>query len=176
MPVFYPVLILVVMGLEALSNKLVLPRNVFSSSRAVRALVYAFFVLNGLALAAFTFSPANQETVIHKWIYRQSMDTPLQLATYGLNPYQDGSGTIGFFRSQGASFSKIRSPQEFRKFQESAEAAVYVFTSQTYPPVGLASLCANFILEASALPKWVRQIDRQRWFSWLRIWSIYRCD
>ena len=175
MPVFYPVLILVVMGLEALSNKLVLPRNVFSSSRAVRALVYAFFVLNGLALAVFTFSPANQETVSHKWICHQSMDAPLQLATYGLNPYQDGSGTIGFFRSQGVSFSKIRSPQEFRTFQESAEEAAYVFVPLTYPPAGLESSCADLTLEASALPKWIRQIDRQQWFSQLRIWSVYRC-
>ena len=126
-------------------------------------------------LAVFTFSPANQETVIHKWIYRQSMDAPLQLATYGQDPYQDGSGTIGFFRSQGVSFIKIRSPQEFRTFQESAEEAVYVFSPLTYPPAGLESLCGDLTLEASALPKWIRQIDRQQWFSQLRIWSIYRC-
>jgi hypothetical protein len=104
------------------------------------------------------------------------MDTPLQLATYGLNPYQDGSGTIGFFRSPGVSFSKIRSPQEFRTFQESAEEAAYVFVPLAYPPAGLESLCADLTLEASALPKWIRQIDRQQWLSRLRIWSVYRCS
>jgi len=45
-----------------------------------------------------------------------------------------------------------------------------------YPPAGLESLCADLTLEASALPKWIRQIDRQQWLSRLRIWSIYRCD
>ena len=176
MPVIYPLLILAVMGLEALSNKLVLPRNPFSLSRLTRVLVYGFFVLNGLALTVFTFSPANQETVVHKWMYRQSAVAPLQLVAYGLNPYQDGSGTIGFFRSPGVSFIKIRSPQEFQTFQENAEEAVYVFMPQAYPPAGLVSLCADFTLEASALPKWVRWIDRQRWFSHLRIWSVYRCN
>ena len=55
MPVFYPVLILVVMGLETLSDNLVRPRNIYSSSRVARVLVYAFFILNGLVLAVFYF-------------------------------------------------------------------------------------------------------------------------
>ena len=175
MPVMYPLLILAVMGLEALSGKLALPQNPFSSSRVTRYFVYAFFGLNGLVLAYFSFSPASQEAVVHKWIYRQSIDAPFQLATYGQDPYQDGSGTIGFFRSSGVGFIKIGSPQEFQNLLDSTEEALYVFVPQVYPPATLLSLCADFTLQASALPNWIRRIDRQRWLSELRIWSVYRC-
>jgi len=176
MPVIYPLLILTVIGFEALSDRLALPRNPFCSSRLIRVLVYGFFLLNGLALTVFTFVPANQETVVQKWMYRQSRDAPLELVTYRQNPYQDGSGTIGFLRSPEVSFLNVRSPQDFQKFQARAEGAAYLFIPQAYPPTGLMSLCAAFTLEASALPKWVRRIDRQRWFSGLRIWSIYHCS
>lgn len=175
MPVMYPLLILAVMGLEALSGKLALSRNPFSSSRVTRYFVYAFFGLNGLMLVYFSFSPASQEAVVHKWIYRQSIDAPFQLVAYGQDPYQDGSGTIGFFRSSGVSFIKIGSPQEFQNLLDSTEEALYVFVPQVYPPATLSSLCADFKLQASALPNWIRRIDRQRWLSELRIWSVYRC-
>ncbi len=175
MPVIYPLLILAVIGLEALSAKLALSRNPFSASRATRYLVRVFFVLNGLALMYFSFSPASQEAVVHKWIYRQSIDAPLPLVVYGQDPYQTGSGTIGFFRSPRVSFSKVRSPQEFQALLDSADEAVYLFVPRAYPPSMLSSLCADFTLEASALPRWVRRIDRPRWLSNLRIWSVYRC-
>ena len=35
---------------------------------------------------------------------------------------------------------------------------------------------ADFVLESSALPQWIRQVDRRQWLSRIRIWSIYRCS
>ena len=176
MPVIYPLLVLSVVGLEALFDKLVLPQSIFCSSRIARLSVYLFFVLNGLALAVFSFLPANQETVVHKWIYQASIESPIEIVAYRENPYENGSGTIGFFRSPKVSFHKAGSPEELEAYLESAKETAYVFVPMAYPPAELLALCPDSVLESSALPQWLRQIDRRQWLSKLRIWSMYRCD
>jgi hypothetical protein len=176
MPVIYPLLVLSVVGLEALFDKLVLPQSIFCSSRIARLSVYLFFVLNGLALAVFSFLPANQETVVHKWIYQASIESPIEIMAYRENPYENGSGTIGFFRSPKVSFHKAGSPEELEAYLESAKETAYVFVPMAYPPAELLALCPDSVLESSALPQWLRQIDRRQWLSKLRIWSMYRCD
>jgi len=175
MPVIYPLLVLSVVGLETLFDKLVLPRNIFCSSRGARLGAYLFLGLNGLALAVFSFVPANQETVVHKWMYQASIESPLEIVAYGENPYEDGSGTIGFFRSPKVSFRKAGSADEFEAYLQSAEESVYVFVPLAYPPADLLALCPDLVLESSALPQWLRQVDRWQWLSRIRIWSIYRC-
>ncbi len=176
MPVIYPLLVLSVVGLEALFGKQVLPQSIFCSSRIARLSVYLFFVLNGLALAVFSFLPANQETVVHKWIYQASIESPIEIVAYRENPYENGSGTIGFFRSPKVSFHKAGSPEELEAYLESAKETAYVFVPMAYPPAELLALCPDSVLESSALPQWLRQIDRRQWLSKLRIWSMYRCD
>ena len=176
MPVIYPLLVLSVVGLEALFGKQVLPQSIFWSSRIARLSVYLFFVLNGLALAVFSFLPANQETVVHKWIYQASIESPIEIVAYRENPYENGSGTIGFFRSPKVSFHKAGSPEELEAYLESAKETAYVFVPMAYPPAELLALCPDSVLESSALPQWLRQIDRRQWLSKLRIWSMYRCD
>ncbi len=94
---------------------------------------------------------------------------------YGENPYEDGSGTIGFFRSPGVGFRKTGSADEFEAYLQSAEESVYVFVPLAYPPADLLALCPDLVLESSALPQWLRQVDRWQWLSRIRIWSIYRC-
>ena len=165
-----------VVGLEALFDKLALPRGIFHSSRVARLSVYLFFVLNGLALAVFSFLPANQETVVHKWIYQASMESPIEIVAYGANPYESGSGTIGFFRSPKVSFHKAGSADELKAYLESVKESAYVFVPKAYPPPELLALCPGFVLESSALPQWLRQVDRRQWLSKVRIWSIYRCS
>ena len=176
MPVIYPLLVLSVMGLEALFDKLSLSRNIFCSSRVARLGVYLFFALNGLALAVFSFLPANQETVVHKWIYQASMESPMEIVAYGENPYDNGSGTIGFFRSPKVSFYKVGSSDELEAYLESVKETAYVFVPTAYPPAALLALCPDFALESSALPQWLRRVDRRQWLSKVRIWSIYRCS
>ncbi len=176
MPVIYPLLVLSVVGLEALFDKLALSRNIFCSSRVARLGVYLFFALNGLALAVFSFLPANQETVVHKWIYQASMESPMEIVAYGENPYDNGSGTIGFFRSPKVSFYKVGSSDELEAYLESVKETAYVFVPTAYPPAALLALCPDFALESSALPQWLRQVDRRQWLSKVRIWSIYRCS
>ena len=176
MPVIYPLLVLSVVGLEALFDKLALPRGIFHSSRVARLSVYLFFVLNGLALAVFSFLPANQETVVHKWIYQASMESPIEIVAYGANPYESGSGTIGFFRSPKVSFHKAGSSDELEAYLESVKESAYVFVPMAYPPPELLALCPDFVLESSALPRWLRQVDWRQWLSKVRIWSIYRCS
>ena len=127
MPVIYPLLVLSVVGLEALFDKLALSRNILCSSRVARLGVYLFFALNGLALAVFSFLPANQETVVHKWIYQASMESPMEIVAYGENPYDNGSGTIGFFRSPNVSFHKAGSSEELEAYLESVKETAYVF-------------------------------------------------
>ena len=176
MPVIYPLLVLSVVGLEALFDKLALSRNILCSSRVARLGVYLFFALNGLALAVFSFLPANQETVVHKWIYQASMESPMEIVAYGENPYDNGSGTIGFFRSPNVSFHKAGSSEELKAYLESVKETAYVFVPTAYPPAALLVLCPDFALESSALPQWLRQVDRRQWLSKVRIWSIYRCS
>ncbi len=176
MPVIYPLLVLSVVGLEALFDKLALPRSMFHSSRVARLGVYLFAALNGLALAVFSFLPANQETVVHKWIYQASMESPMEIVAYRENPYQNGSGTIGFFRSPKVSFHKAGSSDELEAYLESVKESAYVFVPMAYPPSELLALCPGFVLESSALPQWLRQVDRRQWLSKVRIWSIYRCS
>jgi len=176
MPMIYPLLVLSVVGLEALFDKLALSRNIFCSSRGARLGVYLFFALNGLALAVFSFLPANQETVVHKWIYQASMESPMEIVAYGENPYDNGSGTIGFFRSPKVSFHKAGSSDELEAYFESVRETAYVFVPTAYPPAALLALCPDFALESSALPQWLRWVDRRQWLSKVRIWSIYRCN
>ena len=83
-------------------------------------------MLNGLALAVFSFLPANQETVVHKWIYQASMESPIEIVAHGENPYENGLGTIGFFRSPKVSFHEAGSPDELLAYLENVKESVCV--------------------------------------------------
>ncbi|MGB1773462.1 MAG: hypothetical protein ACPHJ0_03265, partial [Arenicellales bacterium] len=67
-------------------------------------------------------------------------------------------------------------PDEIEAYLESVKETAYVFVPKAYPPPELLALCPDFVLESSALPQWLRQVDRRQWLSKVRIWSIYRCS
>ena len=114
--------------------------------------------------------------MVHKWIYQASTESPIEIVAYGENPYENGSGTIGFFRSPKVSFHKAGSPDELGAYLESVKESAYVFVPMAYPPAEMRALCPDFVLESSALPQWLRQVDRRQWLAKVRLWSIYRCN
>ena len=171
MPVIYPLLILAVMGLEELGQGLRWPLQRPRPQRPIKALVYFFVVVNSLALVFFSFTPARQEAVIHKWMYEQGKAGRFELVTYQQDPYHDGGGVISFFRTPNVSSKLVSTPDQWRLLVAEASQPIYLFLPTAYPPPTIASSCPDM----TVMPGWLRALDWDQWLSWVDTWSIYRC-
>ena len=174
-PIIYPLLIIGIVGAQSLLCQPWANYQHLRNKKIVKYAVFYFCIVNTMALLFTTFAPANQEAVIHKWIYNNSLHHSSKLLTYHKNPYHDGRGMVSFFRSSKAQFLHINSADELNQTVNESDLPVYVFVPSVYAPMDLRTQCISLELEVSALPNWIRQLDFGLWFSDLRIWSIFRC-
>ncbi len=175
MPVIYPLLILAVIGLEELGQGLRWQLKKPRLQRPIKIFVYFFVAVNSLALVFFSFTPARQEAVIHKWMYEQGKVGRFELVTYQQDPYHDGGGVISFFRTPNVSPKLVSTPEQWHLLATQASQPIYLFLPTAYPPPTIASSCPDMTLEVSALPGWLRMLDWGQWLSRVDIWSVYRC-
>ncbi|MGA0842819.1 MAG: hypothetical protein ACO3RT_01570 [Arenicellales bacterium] len=174
-PIITPLLILGILGMEALSDrfKAYSKRRFIIRGRVVMAGL--FLTMNSFALVYVSVAPAQQEAVIHKWIYQMATQRPVTIFTWNQHPYHDGRGMVSFFRSPDVHFEPINADTDLGMILQTHDLPLYIFTPSVEVPELLRRQCPALALASSALPTWLRRWDTAGRLASVRIWSIYRC-
>ena len=170
MPIIPLIIILCVMVTGDIAKKIKIKKIFY------KILLWPSIVVNCLMLIYLCFAPASQATVIHKWIYKQASFSPAQIAVLGDDPYSNHPGIISFLKSNNVEFVNIEEGNYFDLLSNEENDSFYVFSKSTYPNEALVTMCEDLDVTHSALPDWVRYLDRNKWLSDAKIWGIFRCN
>tara|TARA_Y100000766_G_C18798656_1_gene551919 strand:+ start:114 stop:701 length:588 start_codon:yes stop_codon:yes gene_type:complete len=170
MPIIPLIIILCVMMTGDIAKKIKIKKIFY------KILLWPSIVVNCLMLIYLCFAPASQATVIHKWIYKQASFSPAQIAVLGDDPYSNHPGIISFLKSNNVEFVNIEEGNYFDLLSNEENDSFYVFSKSTYPNEALVTMCEDLDVTHSALPDWVRYLDRNKWLSDAKIWGIFRCN